>query len=300
MKNRALLTLIAGCLFALPASAEKREQIKPSGEIQVFSISESSGIVKSRQYENVFWTLNDSGDSARIFAITLDGDGIQTDWAIEREHPYQGIEVGEATNIDWEDIAIDDQGNLIIAACGNNNNSRRDLSVYVVSEPDPKLVYKTRIQRRIDFHFPDQTRFPDPKNKNFDCESMFFANGKLYFVSKNRSSGPAKLYRMDAKEIGTSNALTLVGTHELRGQATGADTTPDGKRLAVLTYAGCWVFDAPEGSDDYFSGKAYFKPFSAKQCEAICWLDEKTLLITNEQGDMYQLAVAEIPEVTAN
>lgn len=264
--------------------------------IKPAAINESSGIVKSRQFEGVYWTHNDSGDTNRIFAIDKNGEPIQTEWSAKQGGPYEGIVIGEATNIDWEDIATDDKGNLLIAACGNNDNARRDLAIYVFPEPDPKLVWKTRAQKRIDFHYPDQQEFPDPKDMNFDCEALFFANGKPYLVSKNRSEAPAKLYRLDEQKTGVSNPATLVSRFPLGGQVTGADATPDGSSLAILTYTGLWVFDAPEGSDDYFSGTAHFRPFIAKQCEAVCWDENENLVITNEQGDLYLLERESIPE----
>lgn len=284
---------IAAINIACHASADTLQlyaNIKPD------AISESSGIVKSRQFEDVYWTHNDSGDSARIFAITRDGEAIQTDWAQQTRNPYEGIPIGGAVNIDWEDVATDNQGNLLIAACGNNENARRDLALYILPEPDPRFVWKTRIHKRIDFHYPDQKKFPDPENKNFDCEALFYANGKPYFVSKNRSMAPAKLYRMDATDPNVSNPLTLMSSYDLRAQVTAADVTADGKKLAILTYAGCWVFIKPDGSDNYFEGQAFYTLISAKQCEAICWDDEDTLIITNEQGELLEIDLAAIPE----
>ncbi|MBC2604508.1 hypothetical protein [Pelagicoccus albus] len=287
-----LLSLAAASLAAVNFALVPIAEIKPK------SISESSGIAKSRQFENVYWTHNDSGDSNRIFAITLDGDPIQTEWAEEKGIKYEGIEVGEATNIDWEDISTDDQGNLLIAACGNNDNARRDLAIYILPEPDPRYAFKARASKRVDFHFPDQKKFPDPDNKNFDCESLFFAHGKPYFVSKNRSEAPAKLYRLDQMDTSKSNPATLISDFPLGGQATGADATPDGKKLAIITYTGLWVFIAPEGSDDYFAGESHYRPFFAKQCEAVCWKDDETLIVTNEQRDIFELSLSDIPAFT--
>ncbi|EDY84074.1 hypothetical protein VDG1235_3703 [Verrucomicrobiia bacterium DG1235] len=289
------LTIATLALALLPSLFAKSPKLEPYANIQPQAIDESSGIVKSRQFKNVYWTHNDSGDTARIFPITRDGQGIQTDWAKENDKTYEGITIGEAVNIDWEDIAADDQGNLIIAACGNNANLRQDLAVYIIPEPNPNEVWKTRIRRRIDFHFPDQSPYFDPTNLNFDCESLFYANDKIYLVSKNRSNTLAKLYRLDETEPFVSNPLTLLGNFDLKGQATAADATPDGRQLAILTYSGCWVFIAPEDSDDYFAGQTFYKPFRAKQCEAICWDDENTLIITNEQGGLFELKLSDIP-----
>ncbi len=285
--------ILLSALFILPL-ASAQIALVPYSQIKDKDIDESSGIVKSRQFENVYWTHNDSGDDARIFAITRKGKSIQTTWAKQNDQPYEGIPIPDAVNIDWEDIATDDQGNLIIGAFGNNDNARRDLALYIVPEPDPTQIWKTRVRQRIDFHYPDQKEFPNPDLKDFDCEALFFANGKPYLVSKNRSSAETKLYRLDSNDAFTSNPLTLLSKYDLLGQATGADVSPDGKKLAILTYTSCWVFEAPENSDNYFAGKATYKTFYAKQCEAICWDDADTLIITNEQQDMFEVKTSEL------
>src|SRR5262245_57051971 len=43
------------------------------GRLDAREISESSGIVESRRYPGVYWTHNDSGNGAEIFAITREG-----------------------------------------------------------------------------------------------------------------------------------------------------------------------------------------------------------------------------------
>ena len=49
-----------------------------TGTIQNSSINEASGIAASRMNANVLWTHNDSGDSARVFAMTAAGANLGT------------------------------------------------------------------------------------------------------------------------------------------------------------------------------------------------------------------------------
>ncbi|MDQ8203008.1 hypothetical protein [Pelagicoccus sp. SDUM812003] len=277
-------------LAAAAACAANGPKLERYAEISEKAINESSGIVKSRLWQGVYWTHNDSGDEARIFAIDANGRGIKTEWAEDHDSPFVGITIAGAVNIDWEDIAADDQGNLLIGAFGNNGNTRRDLAIYVVPEPNPREQRTTRVRRRIDFHYPDQTGFPDEADKNFDCEALFYANDQIYLLTKHRSDDFTKLYRLDQTEPFVSNPATYLSRFETGDRVTGADCTPDGQKLAVLTYGSVWVFLKPSDSDDYLAGEAYRYPLSFKQCEAICWDDENTLLITNEQGGMARLA----------
>ncbi|MBK1878011.1 hypothetical protein [Pelagicoccus mobilis] len=293
MKELTLALLLV--LVAPISELSSKIALEHYDKIKDGDINEPSGLVKSRQFKKVYWTHNDSGDKARIFAITRKGKSVEATEAKKNDDPYKGIKIANASNEDWEDIALDDQGNLLIGDFGNNDNRRRNLTIYVVPEPDPRKTTKAQISQKIEFHYPDQKRFPDPEDWNFDCESLFFAEGKIYLVSKNRSTPFAKLYRLDQQDSGVSNPLTLVSTFDLKGQATAADASPDGSTLAILTYTGVWLFERPEGSDDYFAGKTSFRPFYAKQCEAVCWQDPETLIIANEQRQLFELKIEDIP-----
>ncbi len=114
-----VLTVLFGTVCAEPEVEEK----------SIFNLSdkvdECSGIVASRAYPGVFWTHEDGGLSNNLYAVDEKGDFLfKTD-------------VAGAKNVDWEDIAIDDEGFLYIADVGNNKNKREDLLVYKVSEPNP-------------------------------------------------------------------------------------------------------------------------------------------------------------------
>ena len=81
---------------------------------------------KSWNYEDVFWVHNDSGDIARIFPVRRDGTSI-----IPPDSESDGVLIKNGSNLDWEDIAFDNMGNIVIGACGNNANKRKDLGIYV-------------------------------------------------------------------------------------------------------------------------------------------------------------------------
>jgi len=259
--------------------------LTPYGNLSFSPINESSGLVKSRLWSNVFWTHNDSGDEPRIFPVKRDGSILKPEWAEE----YAGIKIGDAVNIDWEDIGTDNDGNLIIGAFGNNANTRRDLAIYLVKEPFPSQTIATRVSLKIPFYYPDQESIP-PKNRNFDAEAVFWAKGKIYVLTKHRSDNFTKLYRLDSMDPFEPNPLTLIAIFDIKGQVTGADASPDGNRLAVLTYSAVWLFEVSGSSDEYFNGKITWLPIEAKQCEGICF-DGNKLMISNEQRDLFELPI---------
>ncbi len=261
--------------------------LQPYANFDYKEIDESSAIIKSRIWENVYWTLNDSGDDARIFPLKKDGKVLRANWYKEEA----GVYIPNAINVDWEDMTTDDQGNIYIADCGNNDNLRRDLTIYIIKDPFPKTTSKTSVFQTINFYYPEQTEFPANPN-NFDCEAIFWAKGKLYLLTKHRADTKTCLYRFDKMDLFENNPVTKIGEFDIGGMVTSAEASNDGTKLAVLTYNSVWLFETE--TDDYFNGKISMLPISAKQCEAICFDDDETLLITNEQMEIFQLKVSEL------
>lgn len=291
---------LVGCRTAKTSPAvivpdEPPVELEPVAHMTFEPIRESSGLVRSRQWPDVFWTHNDSGDESRIFAIRRDGSVIHPEGRSLGD--YKGIEIRGAVNIDWEDIAADDEGNLIIAACGNNANTRRDLALYIVPEPWPEHTTVTRVTRTIPFYFPDQPPIPGSP-RNFDCEAVFWARGRIYLLTKHRSDRKTKLYRLDEARAETRVPLTLLGEFDIGGMVTAADASPDGRRLAVLTYDAVWLFELAGRGDDYFGGAIRRLPIKAKQCEALCF-DGETLRIGNEQRELFVIPIDRLRVVRA-
>jgi len=304
VKRYSILALTVALFFSLGpglAGEEKRVlsvslpnisplELKPTGRLD-YAINESSGLVKSRHFQNVFWTHNDSGDSARIFAVTEKGEMI----APRKNSKDRGIRIDNAVNIDWEDITADSNGNLIIGDTGNNQNARKDLAIYIVREPDPFTASSAKADLKIPFFYPEQKGFP-PGKKNFDAEALFWARGKLYLLTKHRGDRHTALYRFDSMDPLKNNRLTLVSTFDIQGQVTAADASQDGRRLAVLTYHAVWLFETDGKSDNYFEGKISWLPIRARQCEGICFNGER-LLISNEQRELFEVPIAALVPV---
>jgi hypothetical protein len=264
--------------------------LKLVGKAEDKDINEMSGIAKSRRYKDTYWVQNDSGDSARIFAIHHDGT--------RHRQPDNGYQIEGAKNVDWEDIAIDGN-NIYISDLGNNLNIRQDLMVYVVKEPNPAVKSSLKICKQYAIKWPDQTEFPPKGTWNFDCESLAVHKGKMYFVTKWRSGNHrtpadgAAIYILEKpREGGVNVPQKLDVSTTLGGWVTAADISPDGKTLAVLVQfpkQSVWFFDLTKGPKilSHPSGRVVFE--GANQCEAVCWDDAKTLLVTNEQREIFEI-----------
>lgn len=277
-------------------------------------LNEMSGIVKSRRHANVYWVHNDSGDTPRIFAINSAGEAILPTYSRfsyygetreKGKQQWQGFDVLDADHVDWEDIAVD-ANYLYLGDIGNNGNARRDLAIYMVSEIDPTASTRTAVIKRLPIAYPEQQEFPPPK-RHYDSESLFVDQGRLYLLTKHRSGrllgrweAGANLYRLDTLHDDRDNLLTLIDTHPAITAATGADLAPDGQTLAVLSLKSLWLFSRPaDGGDAWLSAPSRqiaLEPSVFRQAEGIAWDDAQTLLITNEQGDIFRIPVAALAD----
>ena len=286
-------------LIITPLNAYAKNQKKsliPYAKIQCDHIVESSGLVKSRKYPGVYWTHNDSGDYGRIFAITEYGIIIKPEWC---KGPYEGISIIEASNIDWEDIATNSEGSLIIGDFGNNWNLRDDLCLYVIKEPNPYEDVTTSFIKKIPFTYPEPRKAHSKKTMNFDAEALFVKKGDYYILTKNRVNKTTRLYVLDEKDDSAVTELRLVDTFNFNGLVTGADISDDGERLVVLTYNSVWLFEVHSNTNDFFKGRMYRYRFtSTKLLEGITWNNED-VIISDELNNLYRLNVKEFSEITS-
>lgn len=258
---------------------------------------EVSGIVASRQWPGVFWLHNDSGDEPRVYPMRPDGSLVTS--ARTADHP--GILVGGAANSDWEAIAVDASGRLIIADVGNNSNGRRDLALHYVMEPEPTAGFTT-VLKSVFIRYPEQRTWPAGRDDfNYDCEGVFTVGDTVYFVTKRRSDTLTRLYRLDDPREGRVNDLTALADFNVRGRATAADATPDGQRLLILTYDAMWMFEASApGRDDWFAGAVWWLPFTgAPGAEGVCFDGPDRILIAAEEGNghLYELPTSALVRV---
>ncbi len=240
-------------------------------------IAESSGIETVNH--NTFWTHNDSGGQPELYEIDTLGNLLRT------------LSISNATNVDWEDITADDKGRIFIGDFGNNANTRTDLKIYLIDNPDSIITTSTNAQK-INFTLSDQTTFPPSNaNLNFDVEAMVWFDDSLYLFSKNRSipfNGYTKYYQLPAI-AGTYVAELVDSFYAGSGSAwdyqiTAADVNPDKKQLFLLSHSKAWIFSS-FNSSDFFSGNMQQLNFSFdSQKEGISYANDSVMYITDEYG----------------
>jgi len=263
--------------YLLPAV--KPINLKPSARFEENAVPECSGIVMSRTQKNICWAIGDSGNGPWVYrfkADFLDGRGLVISSVLK-------IRIAGAGNHDWEDIAVNNKGNLYIGDMGNNFSLRSDLALLKINEPDRTAsVIK---EERFYFHYKEQGMRGPVKN-NFDAEALFAFRNRMYFFTKRRTDSLTALYRFNQLKETRKNVPVLLGYLHVDDLVTAADCLPEENLVAVLTYRSIWLLQAARG-DDFLSGRKWWLPIRAGQCEGITFLDRSRLLICNESGDIF-------------
>ena len=276
--------LFSGCFSV--ASSDDRNANKPNkissanydapqvvGTIETGEITESSGIVASKCQENVFWTHNDSGDGAFIFAINRRGEKLGT------------FKVKAAKNVDWEDIAAfkDSSGEcvLYIGDIGNNVRARGEFIIYLVREPrvsesdktsNKKNPSKTETVQAVKFDYP---------GIRHDAETLLVhpQTADIYILTK-RLSGAVGVYKLPKNyNLTKTNRLEKVADFTVpavpNGFLTGGDVSADGRRIVVCDYFSAYEIVLPEKSknfDDIWKQKPEIVQLGERaQGEAVCY-----------------------------
>jgi hypothetical protein len=237
-------------------------------------IHETSGLL---WWNNRVWTHNDSGGEPALYAVdTATGKVVKK------------VVVTNATNVDWEDLAQDDNY-IYIGDFGNNaHGNRNDLKVYKVKKSDVKS--KTKVEATvIHFSYNDQTRLAarGSDNTNFDCEAFIAYGDSLYLFSKDWVDNKTRLYKLP-KTSGTYTAVNI-GELNVHGLITGATIIAD-KRVIVLTGYNPLMMPFIYLLYD-FTGNRFFDGDKRKinikqhflQVEGICPITDTNFYISNER-----------------
>lgn len=230
-------------------------------------VNESSGLARSKNAGS-FLTHNDSGGKPELYEFDINGKLLSTET------------VPDAKNRDWEDLAQDENGTIYIGDFGNNSNQRNDLAIYKYKPGSPT--------EKISFSYQNQSIKPSSsKSPAFNCEAFFYHKNQLYLFSKEYDkNGSVKLYSLPVQSGNYS--LSPMDSIRISSPVTAADISPDGKTFVLLTYGKILLFEVSGDKIDFSKPKGCFR-FVKKQTEAILFLNNTDMLVTNEQGDMYRI-----------
>lgn len=218
-----------------------------------------------------FWSLDDSG-APNIYRIAMDGSLTRT------------VTITGASNRNWEDMTHDvARNNMFIGDFGNNNNDRTNLRIYKIPYPSSVSV-NTIAAEEIRFTYPDQNRFPSPW-MNFDAESFFHFQGKLYIFSKADGSavGYTKMYSVP--DMAGTYVATLVDSFYTNDRTTSADISPDGNAVVLISNSRIHIFRNYTG-DNFFHGQHTLVSIAGSwtQKEGVCFAGNNDVYLTDENN----------------
>lgn len=251
-------------------------------------LDENSGIVSTT--ENSYWIIEDSGNEDIIYNINRQGDLLRS------------LKMKNAKNQDWEDLAKDEKGNVYIGDFGNNDNKRKDLVIYKIPNPDIEKGDKINAEK-IEFYYPEQKNFPPTKKDLlYDAEAFFYSNDSLFIITKNRGvpfTGKALIYKIPAnkgkhkaKRIGSIMPCMDADTCRI----TSADISPDEKTIVLLSNGKLWIYKDIQPENLSLSKATVINLNIGTQLEAVCFLDNQTLLLSDERnknvgGNLYSFKI---------
>lgn len=248
-------TITPACILSLVLCGCGREPAPEAliaGLVTDGRLGEISGLAASPVQSNLLWAIDDSGNPARLYALTRRGQ-LRASYAVD------GI-----AKTDWEDIAafqLDGKSYLLVADTGDNGGIRKILSLHVFPEPaDADHDGHVSPAWSIRFRWPDGAR---------DCEAVAIdaERGEILLISKKRQ--PPQLFLLPlrpgngkpdriltARLAGTLAGVPQASAREraerpavarLRSQVTAADIAPGRDAIAVLTYDNLLIYSRPPG-----------------------------------------------------
>ena len=231
---------LAGC--PLPEECLQCGAFETVGTISTGEILECSGLVASQTNPGILWIHNDSGNTARLFALTEDG-------SLRGTYTIQG-----AVAYDWEDMAWGPCSVLGWADClyigdiGDNAHARERVQIYRIEEPlvpleGPPVTETLYGVERFDCEYPDVPH---------DAEALLVdpEEGIPYIATKGEE-GRTAVYRFPATPDPYAIAtLELVTDLPTRSWLTAGDVSPDASRVILRNYL--TAFDYPRSVGESF------------------------------------------------
>src|SRR5689334_130260 len=182
----AMAIVPVACAPIYVASCQNKLVTSTAGPVTDPALTEISGIHAGVRNPAVWWVHNDSGDTARVFA--LDGTG-----AVRGTYSLTG-----ATAVDWEDIAVvpgatPGSGTIYAADIGDNARARTEVQLYRVAEPDvpatgPAVTTALGGVETLHLTYPDGPH---------DAETLMVdpPTGDVVIVTKLLTGGTVGVYR---------------------------------------------------------------------------------------------------------
>lgn len=247
-----LLSIFVGLQFSFAQKAIEKEIIDiETIEFTSVELPKQLDEISALAYEDrdksvvSFWGLNDSANLPELYRFNQSGKILQT------------VTISNAPNIDWEEIAMDEE-RIYFADFGNNLGKRKDLAIYFIDRKsiDLHLKNQTLEAQKIEFFYPEQETF-GYKNltTNWDAEAFFIYNNQIHILTKEWTNKATTHYVIPIDPSQKHRAKKLE-TYPTDFMVTGAHlNTKNQKGLYLIGYtletlAVMQWFDLPNNATD--------------------------------------------------
>jgi hypothetical protein len=290
----AIAVVPIACAPIYTATCQNKLVTSSAGPITDPALTEISGIHAGVRNPGVWWVHNDSGDTARVFA--LDGNG-----AVRGTYALSG-----ATAVDWEDITVvggatPGSGTIYAADIGDNPLARTEIQLYRVAEPavpttGPAVSEALTGVETLHLTYPDGPH--DAETFMIDPDT-----GDVIVITKLLTGGTVGVYRAAGPlAAGSTTQLTKVDQitypSGLANAVTGGDVAANGTAVVIRTYGGVRVYNHSKGTPlwNAFHTPPCNAPLPSElQGEAVTFNPAATALVTVSEGANQTLHVSSLP-----
>lgn len=205
------------------AGVAHAEDPEPAFTIDNADILESSGLAASNAHPGTYYTVNDSGSDARVYAIDSKGETAAT-LTMRNVEPY-----------DWEAIAPGPEGRIWVGDIGDNDRVRERVTLYRFKEPtelsDQRLQWS-----RFRFRYTNGAR---------DAEALLVhpQTGQVYVVSKTLGGGAIYAGPEDPSSDSINSLEKVADAPSL---VTDGAFLPDGSGIVLRNYSTAYVMSWPD------------------------------------------------------
>lgn len=290
----AVAVVPVACAPIYTAACQNKLVTSTAGPITDPALTEISGIHVGVRNPGIWWVHNDSGDTARVFA--LDGAG-----AVRGTYSLTG-----ASAVDWEDIAVvagttPGSGTIYAADIGDNPLTRTELQLYRVAEPAVPATGPAATEALGGVEILHLT-YPDGPH---DAETLMVdpITGDVVVVTKLLFGGTVGVYRAAGPlAAGSTTQLTKVDDltypSGLANSVTGGDVSADGKAVVIRTYGAVRVYNRVPANALWtaFRSAPCNAPLPSEgQGEAVSFNPGASALVTVSEGTGQTLHISSLP-----
>ncbi|XP_062595958.1 uncharacterized protein LOC134257347 [Saccostrea cucullata] len=225
------------------------------------NLSDASGLAASRTFKNVLYTHNDGAGGPNIYAINATSGAL-----------IATLRIANATNHDWEDIAVGPCGDsscIYIADSGNRHSTSAN-TIYRVLEPDVMNMNMDQVlpldstARYTWSEDESQTLMVDPQGEVYLVGNIYSGRGMVSHLPKSAWGSP------NIVNIDTTQFLPI---HTHHHDPVSGDISMDGSELLIKTKSNIfyWKIDGGDVMNSLTKTPVEVPYHNAGLGEAICW-----------------------------